>query len=205
MFFHYSGLQATMVDVIPGIVMLIIVPFLGKIVKAKGMRKSVIVSAFPTALGFLSLYFVQDFWQVLLGYIVIIAGSQIGGLINRPMLGAIIDEDEQKTNVRKAGLFTGLNALITIPVSGIQAAIFTTLIGYFGFVSGSSVQSASALQGIRVGAGVIPCIFVLLGIIPMIFSPITQAKEIELSEFSEQRHREDTHEIFSKKNSLVQE
>jgi GPH family glycoside/pentoside/hexuronide:cation symporter len=203
--FHYSGLQATMVDVIPGIVMLIIVPFLGKIVKAKGMRKSVIVSAFPTALGFLSLYFVQDFWQVLLGYIVIIAGSQIGGLINRPMLGAIIDEDEQKTNVRKAGLFTGLNALITIPVSGIQAAIFTTLIGYFGFVSGSSVQSASALQGIRVGAGVIPCIFVLLGIIPMIFSPITQAKEIELSEFSEQRHREDTHEKFSKKNSLVQE
>ncbi len=108
--FQYSGGQATVVDVVPGIIMLILVPFLGQFVKATGMRKSVIISSFPAALGFLSLYFVQNFWQVLLGYIVIIAGSQIGGLIQRPMLGAIIDEDEQNTDVRKAGLFTGLNA-----------------------------------------------------------------------------------------------
>ncbi len=65
------------------------------------------------------------------------------------------------------------------------------LIGYFGFVSGAAEQSASALQGIRVGAGVIPFFFILLGIIPMYFSPITQAKEKELSEFSDQRHRMD--------------
>ncbi len=192
--FQYSGLQATVVDVIPGIVMLILVPFLGSYVKSKGMKKSTIISSFPAALGFLSLLYVQEFWQVLLSYIVIIAGSQIGGLIQRPMLGAIIDEDEQITDVRKAGLFTGLNALITIPISGIQAAIFTTLIGYFGFVSGAVEQSASALQGIRVGAGVIPFFFVLLGIIPMMFSPITLEKEKDLSEFSDQRHRMD-HEL----------
>jgi GPH family glycoside/pentoside/hexuronide:cation symporter len=189
--FHYSGLQATLVDVIPGIVMLICVPFLGQIVKARGMKRSAIISSFPAALGFVSLYFVQNFWQVLLSYIVIIVGSQIGGLIQRPMLGAIIDEDEQQTDVRKAGLFTGLNALITIPISGIQAAIFTSLIGFYGFESGATEQGARALQGIRVGAGVIPFFFVLLGIIPMLFSPITLEKERELSEFSDQRHRHD--------------
>ncbi|MFC1996403.1 MFS transporter [Chloroflexota bacterium] len=192
--FQYSGLQATMVDVIPGVVMLILVPYLGRFVKAKGMRKSVIISSFPAALGFLSLFYVQNFWQVLLGYCVIIAGSQIGGLIQRPMLGAIIDEDEQKTDIRKAGLFTGLNALITIPISGIQAAIFTSLIGYLGFISGAAEQSTSALEGIRVGAGIIPFFFVLLGAVPMYFSPITLKKEKELSEFSEQRHRMDTQE-----------
>ena len=93
------------------------------------------------------------------------------------------------TDVRKAGLFTGLNALITIPISGIQAAIFTTLISRYGFASGAAEQSARALQGIRIGAGVIPFFFVLLGIIPMLFSPIDRAKEQELSDFSEQRHR----------------
>jgi GPH family glycoside/pentoside/hexuronide:cation symporter len=190
--FGFSGLQATLVDVIPGIVMLICVPFLGKYVKAKGMKRSTIISSFPAALGFLSLYFVQNFWQVLLSYIVIILGSQIGGLIQRPMLGAIIDEDEQSSDIRKAGLFTGLNALITIPISGIQAAIFTSLIGFYGFESGAVVQGARALEGIRVGAGVIPFFFVLLGIIPMLFSPITLEKERELSEFSGQRHRLDT-------------
>jgi Na+/melibiose symporter-like transporter len=84
-----------------------------------------------------------------------------------------------------------LNALLTIPVSGIQAAIFTSLISYFGFVSGSADQNASALQGIRIGAGVIPFIFILLGILPMLFSPIDREKERQLSEFSEQRHRVD--------------
>lgn len=48
--FQYSGGQATLVDVIPGVVMLILVPFLGRFVKAKGMRKSVIISSFPAAL-----------------------------------------------------------------------------------------------------------------------------------------------------------
>ena len=78
---------------------------------------------------------------------------------------------------------------ITIPISGIQAAIFTSLIGFCGFVGGSGDQSAHVLQGTRVGAGIIPSIFVLLGILPMLFSPITLAKEKELSKFSELRRR----------------
>jgi uncharacterized membrane protein SpoIIM required for sporulation len=80
-------------------------------------------------------------------------------------------------------------AFITFPVSGIQAAIFTNLISRAGFLSGAADQTASALEGIRFGAGVIPFIFVLSGILPMLFTPITKAKEEELSDFSEKRHR----------------
>ena len=107
------------------------------------------------------------------------------------MLGAVIDEDEQKTGVRKAGLFTGLNALITIPIAGIHTAIFTSLIAFYGFESGAAEQSARALDGIRVGAGLIPMLFVLFGVVPILFSPINLARERELSAFSEQRHRMD--------------
>ena len=169
--------------------MLALVPLLGRLVKRVGMKRSIIVSSFPAALGFLGLYFAQGFWQVMLAYWVVILASQVGNLSQRPMLGAIIDQDEQQTNIRKAGLFTGLNALITIPVSGIQAAIFTSLIGRYGFASGSAAQSARAIEGIRIGAGVIPFFFVLLGILPMLLSPISTAREKELSAFSEQRHR----------------
>jgi GPH family glycoside/pentoside/hexuronide:cation symporter len=187
--FKFSGGQATAIDVSSGLVMFLVVPTLGKYVKKIGLKRSIIISSFPAALGFLSLYFAQNFWQAMLAYWLIIVASQVGYLSQPPMLGAIIDEDEQKTDVRKAGLFTGLNALITIPVSGIQAAIFTNLISQYGFTSGSVDQSLRALEGIRIGAGVIPFFFVLLGILPMLLSPITQEKEVELSAFSEQRHR----------------
>ena len=187
--FNFSGLEATLVDVIPGLVMFAFAPFLGRYVKARGVKHAGIISSIPQALGFLSLTFVRGFWQVMIGYIIVVVSAQVGGLMGRPMLGAIIDEDEQNTGVRKAGLFTGLNALITIPVSGIQAAIFTSLIGWYGFASGAAEQSARALQGIRVGAGIVPCVFVLLGIVPLLFSNITLEREKELSAFSEQQRR----------------
>jgi len=189
--FHFSGTMATLVDVIPGLALFVAVPFLGRFVKARGMKKAAVVWAVPTAIGFMSLYFAQGFWQVLLGYCVIIICAQVSVLIINPMLGAIIDEDEQKTGVRKAGLFTGLNALLTIPNAGIQAAIFTSLIGQFGFASGAAEQSERALEGIRAGAGIVPFAFVLLSAIPMLFSPITLERERELSLFSEARRRMD--------------
>jgi GPH family glycoside/pentoside/hexuronide:cation symporter len=188
--FNFSGGQATTIDVSSGLVMFLFAPFLGKWIKKTGLKKAIIISSFPAAFGFLSLYFVGDFWGAMLGYWLIIVASQVGYLAQQPMLGAIIDEDEEKTNVRKAGLFTGLNALITIPVSGIQAAIFTSLIARFGFVSGASTQTARALEGIKIGAGVVPFGFVLLGILPMLFSPINREREQALSEFSEARHRD---------------
>ena len=187
--FRFSGGQATAIDVSSGLAMFVVVPFLGRWVKKVGLKRAIIWSSFPMALGFLSLYFVQGFWQALFAYWLLYISAQVGSLAYSPMLGAIIDEDERDTDVRKAGLFTGLNALITIPVSGIQAAIFTNLISRYGFVSGAASQSARALEGIRVGAGLVPFFFVLLGILPMLFSPIDQQKERELSEFSEQRHR----------------
>ena len=187
--FRFSGGQATIIDVSSGIVMLILVPFIGMWVKKVGVKRAMIVGSLPAALGFLSLYFVQNFWQAMLAYWIIITGTQFANVSQRPMLGAIIDEDEQQTGVRKAGLYTGLNALITIPVSGIQAAIFTSLISYYGFVSGAAEQSARTLAGIRIGAGVIPFVFVLLGILPILFSPIDLEREKELSAFSELRHR----------------
>ncbi|MDP3176780.1 MAG: MFS transporter, partial [Spirochaetaceae bacterium] len=189
--FHFSGTTATLVDVIPGLALFVAVPFLGRFVKTRGMKKAAIVWAVPTAFGFMSLFFARNFWQVLLGYCVIIICAQVSVLIINPMLGAIIDEDEKMTGVRKAGLFTGLSALLTIPNSGIQAAIFTSLIGQYGFVSGAAEQSVRALQGIRLGAGIVPFVFVLLSVIPMFFSPITLERERELSLFSEARRSPD--------------
>ncbi len=184
-----NGLQATIVDIIPGIMLFLAAPFIGKFSKKVGAKRAIQFSAIPTAIGFAMLFFVQNMWQALFAYTVMIVFNGIPGIAQGAMLGAIIDEDEMKTGTRKAGLYNGLNALLTIPVAGLQMAIFTAILGYFAFQSGSEVQSEQAILGIRIGAGLVAAFFTLLGIIPITFSTITKQKEDELSAFSEFRHR----------------
>ena len=184
-----SGLQATLADIIPGIMLFLTVPFIGRYIKKIGYKKSIILASLPAAAGYLALYFVQNLLQAILAYIVMYVFTSAVDVAHAPLFGAIIDEDEQRTGVRKAGLYNGLNALLTIPVAGIQTAIFMAVISGFKFVAGSEVQSAMAIQGIRIGAGLIPCAFVLIGIIPMFFFPINKEKEQELSDFSVSQRR----------------
>ena len=51
--FKFSGGQATAIDVSSGIVMLILVPFMGRWVKKVGVKRAIVWGSLPTALGFL--------------------------------------------------------------------------------------------------------------------------------------------------------
>ena len=142
-----NGVQATIVDVVPGLIMFACAPFLGRISKRVGLKKAAIYAAVPLAFGFLSLLFVQNIWQALMAYTVIAIFNAMGSIIHAPMLAAIVDDDEQRTGTRKAGLYTGLNALLTIPIGGLHTVIFTTILGAYTFVSGSQTQSDSGHPG----------------------------------------------------------
>ena len=181
-----GGIEATMVDIIPGVVLFLFAPFIGKFLKRFGTKKAAMLASLPSAFGFLLIYFISNLWTALIAYVIMYFFSSAASIANAPMLGAVIDEDEQRTGSRNAGLYNGLNALLTIPANGIQASIFLWVIGSFGFVSGSEVQSASALLGIRIGAGIIPFVMTLIGIIPLFFYPINKKRELELSDFSKQ-------------------
>ena len=164
--------------------MLSLAPFIAKALKGFGIRKTAIFSTLPAAFGFLLIYFVNGFFSAICAYAVMYLFTSAFEMAHGPMLGAIIDDDEQRTGIRKAGMYTGLNALLTIPVSGIQASIFMGVITAFGFVSGQQVQPESALQGIRIGTGLIPFAFTFVGVVPLMFSPINKNREMELSAFS---------------------
>jgi Na+/melibiose symporter-like transporter len=71
----------------------------------------------------------------------------------------------------------------------LHTVIFTSILGAYTFVSGSQTQSDLAVQGIRIGASVIPCISLLLSMVPMWLSPIDLRREQALSAFSEGQHR----------------
>lgn len=182
-----QGIQATIMDVAMGLSFFAVAPFFGKLTKRMGLKQAMIFSSIPCAVGFLMLTFVGDFTGALMAYIVMYIFSSAVMIPQGPMLGAIIDEDEQRTGHRKAGLFNGLNALLTIPASGIQASLFMGIISAWGFQAGAATQSEQALLGIKIGAGVLPFICVALSIIPLLLIPIDKKRELVISEFSKSR------------------
>lgn len=185
-----EGFQATLLDLSMGITLFATAPLLGMLIKKLGIKTAITWALIPCAVGFLLLTFVHNYFEAFVAYIIMYVFAQAISIALNPMIGAIIDEDEMRTGQRKAGMFNGLNALLTIPAGGIQASIFMGIISYFGFQSGTKIQSDQALLGIKIGAGALPFVFVFLGIIPILFFPINKKKEQELSEFSKEKQIE---------------
>jgi GPH family glycoside/pentoside/hexuronide:cation symporter len=186
---HLKGIETTLMDVVPGLVMFAFLPLFPKLSSIFGMRNLIIIAAIPLGLSYISLYFVNGFWTAMPVYIGIILFTNIGSVIGSPLFGAIIDEDEKRTGTRKAGLFTGMNALLTIPIGGLHTLIFTSILAFYGFVSGAEAQVESAVSGIRLASSFLPGMLIILGAIPLFFLPINKKVEKELSDFSTAMHR----------------
>jgi len=183
-----KGIQTTLLDVLPGLVMFLFLPLFPRISKITGMRNLLILASIPLGLSYMALYFVNGFWPAMFVYIGIVVFTNVN-VVGGPLFGAIIDEDERRTGVRKAGLFTGMNALLTIPVGGIHTMLFTSILAFYGFVSGAEAQPETAVFGIRMASSFLPGILIILGMIPLFFLPINKKVEKELSDFSVRMHR----------------
>jgi len=183
-----NGGQTTLLDVVPGLIMFLFLPLFPKLAKIVGMRNLLILASVPLGISYMSLYFVNAFWPAMIVYTAIIIFTNVS-VVGGPLFGAIIDEDERRTGTRKAGLFTGMNALLTIPVGGLHTMIFTSILAFYGFTSGAEAQVESAVFGIRMASSFLPGILVILGMIPLFFMPINRKVEKELSDFSVSMHR----------------
>ena len=184
-----KGIETTLLDVVPGLVMFLFLPLFPKLSKIFGMRNLIIIASIPLGVSYMSLFFVNSFWPAMFVYIGIIVFTNIGSVVGAPLFGSIIDEDERRTGTRKAGLFTGMNALLTIPVGGLHTLVFTSILAFYGFVSGAETQAESAIFGIRMASSFLPGVLIILGIVPLFFLPINKAAEKDLSEYSVKMHR----------------
>ena len=182
-----TGFQATLADVLPMLLLFAIYPLIGKKIKDIGVKSSLLMVILPYIIGYVILYTSQTWYVVLLSYIPILLGRLVNETVQYPIGGMIIDENERLTGVRKPGLFSAVNSILFAPLSGIQLVLFMTIIDQFGFRNGGVEQSARAIQGIRIAGALVPIIFVLVGVIPILLLPINLEKENELSEYSIER------------------
>jgi GPH family glycoside/pentoside/hexuronide:cation symporter len=184
-----SGLQATLVDTLPMLVVFAVLPVIGTLVKRVGGKLSIFIGMLPYFAGYTALLLARTWWQAILCYTPVMFGVYIISTAARPLGAAIIDENERNTGVRKTGLFLAVNAILSAPVASLQMVLFLGILKATGYDQNAALQSVGAMQGIRLGTAAVPIVFALLGMIPLAFFPYTRAHEQELSEFSANRRR----------------
>lgn len=184
-----GGLEATIADTLPMLIVFLFLPILGRVVKQKGAKRSIFYAVIPYVLGYAALFFAKNWVAVTLCYIPVMAGKYLMGTAGAPLSAALIDENERLTGTRKTGLIGSLLTLIAAPTISIQQMLLLGIMERFGYNGALLQQSAEALMGIRIGTAVIPIVFALAGMIPLFFHPINLKEEKELSEFSRMRRQ----------------
>jgi len=112
---------------------------------------------------------------------VAMAGFGLAGpqTLTNVLFAQVADEDELRSSVRREGAFFGINALLTKPAQSISLALVPWILESTAFVTreanGGTIfldQPASALFGIKVVAGLVPGVALLLGALILFLYPL---------------------------------
>jgi GPH family glycoside/pentoside/hexuronide:cation symporter len=133
------------------------------IVARLGYRKTWIIGTLTFIPGLLIMTFAADFYSGLAGTLLIIPGLANSMIMPFPVISEVIDEDAKlEHGFRREGLFFGMNHGIVKLAFSAQGIIFALVTALTGFESGSDIQTASAVWGIRFLIGVTPAIAALI-------------------------------------------
>ncbi|MFW9947326.1 MAG: MFS transporter [Candidatus Odinarchaeota archaeon] len=142
--------------------------------KKIGNKRTLFYSLFLTIIGLINITFSGDIILVSISFAVVGLGFS-GTLLVFTLLGDIIDQDELKTGVRREGAYFGTDALINKPAQSVSAGISGLVLFLTNFNQNLGVgesQPDSAIFGIKMLLGVIPAIFIILGLISLWYYPL---------------------------------
>jgi GPH family glycoside/pentoside/hexuronide:cation symporter len=132
------------------------------IVPRLGYRKTWIMASFIFIPGFIILTIAQDFYLGLVGTLLVAPGLAGSMIMPFPIISEIIDDDASRHGYRREGIFFGMSGGIVKLAFSVQGVLFATVMSASGYVSGSDVQTASAIWGIRFLIGITPIIASLI-------------------------------------------
>lgn len=126
------------------------------------------------------------FVQTLPGLIVstIFVGIGLAGLIfmGDVILSEVIDEDEVKTGKRRAGMYFGMNSLITTLSSALVALVFGILLPAYGYDTALDIQPETVATGFRIFMTVPSVIGSVLAVVALWFYPLHGERLAQLKE-----------------------
>ncbi len=133
-----------------------------RIVPRISSRKAWIIGNLLFIPGLLTMMLANDFYTGLIGTVLIAPGLAIYQLLPLPMLSEVIDDDARKHGYRREGIFFGMNGGIVKAAFSMQGVFLATVFSISGYVAGATVQSESAIWGIRFLIGGTPILSIII-------------------------------------------
>ncbi len=120
-----------------------------------------------------------------------------GGMYLIPIMnGDVIDFDEQRTNLRREGMYAGINSLVTKPAISLAQSVFLAILARFGYnqALARGLQAESTHTGILIAWMLVPAILLLFSLLVMRWYPLAGAEweqtKRNLSAFHKQREQQ---------------
>jgi GPH family glycoside/pentoside/hexuronide:cation symporter len=126
------------------------------IVPRLGYRRTWILASLIFIPAFVVVMFAENFYIGLVGTLLAAPGLAGSMIMPFPVTSEVIDEDAARSGVRREGIFFGMSGGIVKLAFSAQGALFALIMSLSGYQSGSAVQSASAVWGIRFLIGFTP-------------------------------------------------
>ncbi len=184
-----SGIWSVLPDVATGIVQIILYPFIVIAVSKWGSRDTLSVGLIVAVLGHSMLTFINSYWMTVVAYAVMFVGYSAQFATSGPLEGILIDHIEKVSGKRQPGVVRGIMAVLMVPAGTVQVMIFSTLLTVSGYDGSVKSQAPEVVEAIKIGAGIIPAAFLVIGVILLRFFPIGKKEEIIIEGYVEGKHR----------------
>jgi len=155
------------------------------IVPRLGYRKTWILASLVFIPGFLMITFANDFYTGLAGTLLAAPGLAGSMIMPFPIISEVIDDDAARHGYRREGVFFGMNGGIIKLAFSAQGVLFAAAMSISGYQTGSAVQPASAVWGIRFLIGMTPIIACLIIAYCMYRYPLGRPKESTAPEYEQ--------------------
>ncbi len=184
-----SGIWSVIPDVATGIVQIILYPFIVIAVAKWGSRDTLSVGLIIAVLGHAMLTFINSYWMAVAAYAIMFVGYATQFATSGPLEGILIDHIEKVSGKRQPGVVRGIMAVLMVPAGTVQVMIFSTLLTISGYDGSVKSQAPEVVSAIKIGTGIIPAAFLVIGILLLRLFPIGKKEEVAIEAYVEEKHR----------------
>jgi GPH family glycoside/pentoside/hexuronide:cation symporter len=130
--------------------------------------------------------------QTMIYVCLFIGGIGLSGplVLTNVLFSQVADEDELRSGVRREAAFFGTNAMLTKPAQSLAIAIGPWLLTIAGFVTGQIDQAPRAEFMIKFILGILPAVAMLIGVLILLYYPLTDEYLKEVQENVLKLHEE---------------
>ena len=167
------------------------------LIKKVGAKKAFILAIIILIATLSPFMLISDAFSAFVAFFLLGIGLAGALIVRDVVISIVVDEDELKTGIRREGSFYGVNgfvAKLTNVFVFISIAIVFNSVGWAVFDPKGTTENT--ILGLRALMFIFPAIVLLIGLIAMLYFPITKEKYAQITKDAQKLHLEKKEKIL---------